>query len=70
MAFDENSKLKEISANEQAKAVLSNHLPGIWDDSKIKMAMNFTLKKMASFGQSGISAEKLQEIVNDLAQIQ
>ncbi|GAB6108008.1 hypothetical protein [Fusibacter bizertensis] len=70
MSFNEKSTLKQINANDQAKAVLNKYLPGIWEDSKTKMAMSFNLKTMAGFPQAGISPEKLAQIVEELAEIE
>lgn len=70
MAFDENTKLKELSNNEQAKDILAKYLPGIWTNPQTKMAMGFSLKAMSKFPQAGITPEKLQEIVGELATIE
>jgi catechol 2,3-dioxygenase-like lactoylglutathione lyase family enzyme len=69
-SFNEKTTLKQISENEQAKAVLEKHMPGIWDNPGLKMAMNFNLKTLAGFPQSGIDQEKLQAIVADLSTIE
>jgi hypothetical protein len=42
-------------------------MPGIWDNPGLKMAMNFNLKILAGFPQSGINQEKLKAIVADLS---
>jgi hypothetical protein len=70
MAFNEDSKLKDISSNEQAKAIIEKYIPGIWENPQTKMAMSFTLKAMARFPQAGISLEKLQEIASELSKVE
>jgi oligoendopeptidase F len=70
MAFDEKSTLKQISENEEAKAILEEYLPGMWGNPQTKMAYNFKLKAFAAFPQAGISKDQLNEIVEKLAKIQ
>jgi hypothetical protein len=69
MAFDANSKIKDILANEEAKAVLDKHLPGFSKDPQTKMASGMTLKAISSFPQAKVVKDKLPEILADLAKI-
>lgn len=70
MKFDENSTIEQISKNDKAKEVLSKHIPGVWDNPMIDMAMGFTIKTLANFPQTGIDDDKLEAIKNDLAKIE
>ena len=67
MAFSEQSKMREIIADERAKAILDKHLPGASTHPQLYMAMNMTLKEISWYPEAGLSKEKLQALVADLA---
>ncbi|HNR97657.1 MAG: hypothetical protein BWY10_01050 [Chloroflexi bacterium ADurb.Bin180] len=69
MAFSINSKLGDLIANEQAKAVLEKHLPGMSTHPQLAMAKGMTLKMIAAFPQAGLSPDKLKAIDEDLQKI-
>ena len=66
MAFNENSKMKEIIADENAKALLEKYVPGASNHPQLPMIKNFTLKVVAEFPQAGISPEDYKALVEDL----
>ena len=67
MAFSEQSKMREIIADERAKAILDKHLPGASTHPQLYMAMNMTLKEISWYPEAGLSKEKLDALVADLA---
>ena len=67
MAFSEQSKMREIIADERAKAILDKHLPGASTHPQLYMAMNMTLKEISWYPEAGLLKEKLQALVEDLA---
>jgi beta-glucosidase len=67
MAFDENSKLREIVADERARAVLDKHIPGASTHPQLYMGLDMSLKQISWYAESGLTQEKLQALVEDLA---
>jgi hypothetical protein len=70
MPFSENSTIREILANEKAKAVLDKHIPGASTHPQIHMGMGMTLKQISWYPESGLTKEKLQALVQDLEQVE
>ena len=70
MAFDQNSKVKDILMNEEACAIIEKYFPGFSRHPKIYMVKNFTIKQIASFPQVGISDELFKTILEDLSKIE
>jgi hypothetical protein len=64
-----DSTLQLLLAKEQAKAILSKHLPGLLDAPQLSMAMGFTLEQVAGFAPAVFTAEVMQAIAEDLAQL-
>ena len=69
MAFNENSKMKEILSNEEAAALLEKYVPGASNHPQLNMIKNFTLKVVAGFPQAGISPENYSALVEDLKKL-
>ena len=67
MAFSEQSKIREIIADERAKAILDKHLPGASTHPQLYQAMEMTLKEISWYPESGLTKGKLQALVADLA---
>ena len=70
MAFSENSTIRQILANEQAKAILDKHLPGASTHPQLPMAYDMTLKQVSWYPESGLTPEKLQALTDDLSQVE
>jgi len=70
MAFSEQSTIRQILANEQAKGILDKHLPGASTHPQLGMAMDMTLKELSWYPESGLTRDKLQALVADLATIE
>jgi hypothetical protein len=66
-----------LLAKEQAKAILSKHLPGLLDAPQLSlvlsavegMAMGFTLEQVAGMAPAVFTDEVMQAIAEDLAQL-
>ena len=64
-----NSTLQLLLANEEARAILSRHLPGLLDAPQLSMALGFTLEQVAGMAPGVFTAEVMQGIAEDLAQL-
>jgi hypothetical protein len=69
MPFDANTKLKDIVANEQAKAILNKYLPDMLSNPGTKQAMGMSLKLMAAFPQAGPLKKLLPQILEEFAKL-
>lgn len=69
MPFDINSKIKDIGANPEARAVIEKYVPGFWDNPQSKQAFGMTLKVLSSFPQAKIFKDNLDKILEELAKI-
>jgi beta-glucosidase len=67
VAFDENSKIRDIIADERAKAILDKHFPGASTHPQLSMGLGMTLKQVSWYPESGMTKEKLGALVEDLA---
>ncbi len=63
------STFQLLLANEQARAILSKHLPGLLDAPQLSMAMGFTLEQVAGMAPAVFTDEVMQAIAEDLAQL-
>lgn len=69
MALNENSKMREIRANPEAKAVLEKYSPGMWDNPQMKLVDHMSLKKLVAFPQSKPLKDNLPEILEQFSKI-
>jgi hypothetical protein len=69
MPFTIRSTIKEILANEEARAVVERHLPGATSHPQLYEAMNMTMGEVAMYPESGLNQQTLQALLNDLAKI-
>ena len=67
MAFSEQTKMREIIADERAKAILDMHLPGASTHPQLYMAMDMSLKEISWYPEAGLTPDKLKALVADLA---
>ena len=67
MSFSIESKLGDLLDNEQTKAVLEKHMPGISTHPQIGMGKGFALSMVAKFSGGLISDEMLQKVNADLS---
>lgn len=69
MAFDANSRIRDLMANEQAKAIIDKHIPGASTHPQLYMAMDMSLKEVSWYPESGLTPKKLEALLEDLAKI-
>jgi len=69
MVLNENSKMREIRANPEAKAVLEKYSPGMWDNPQMKLVDHMSLKKLVAFPQSKPLKDNLPEILEQFSKI-
>lgn len=62
----ETTPIEQIAANEQGKAVLEKHLPGITSHEAYGMFKAMTLSQVQPMSEGAISAEHLTAIQADL----
>lgn len=67
MSFSIDTKLGDLLDNEQTKAVLEKHMPGISTHPQIGMGRGFALSMVAKFSGGLITEEMLQKVNADLA---
>jgi hypothetical protein len=67
MSFSIDTKLGDLLDNEQTKAVLEKHMPGISSHPQIGMGKGFALSMVAKFSGGLITDEMLQKVNADLA---
>jgi hypothetical protein len=70
MAFNGNSKLKDVLANPEAKAVLEKYLPGMINDPQLKNVLGKTLKNIAGLPKLKAFKGNFPKILEELAKIQ
>jgi hypothetical protein len=64
-----DSKLRDLLADEGARAVLERHLSEMANSPRLKMAMGFTLAQLASFVPNVLTPEVLAAIERDLTKL-
>jgi hypothetical protein len=69
MVLNENSKMREIRANSEARAVLEKYYPGMWDNPQMKLVDHMSFKKLCSFPQAKPLKDNLPEILEQLSKI-
>ena len=69
MAFSIDSRLRELLADERARAVLAKHFAGRGNDPRIDMVMGYSLRAIASYPEAGITPDKLRAVDEDLKKL-
>jgi hypothetical protein len=69
MAYDASSRIRDLLADERAKAVVEKHLPGASNHPQLAMAMDMSLREVSWYPESGLTPAKLEALVADLQQI-
>jgi hypothetical protein len=69
MSFSTDSKLGDLLDNEQTKAILEKHMPGISTHPQIGMGRGFPLKMVAQFSGGLITPDMLTAVDADLAKL-
>jgi beta-glucosidase len=64
-----DSTLQELLANEESKAILLKHFPDMLDAPQLSMAMGMSLDQIAGFAPDVFTAEVLQTLDEEFAQL-
>lgn len=67
MSYSTQSKLGDLLDNEETKAILEKHMPGISEHPQIGMGKGFPLQVVANFSGGLITQEMLEAVDADLA---
>ena len=62
MAVSVDSKIKELMKNEAAADLLEKFTPGFKTNPQMKLVQGLTFRKLASYPQSNLSPEQVEEI--------
>lgn len=62
MAVSVDTKVKELMKNAAAADILEKFAPGFKTNPQMKLAGGLTFRKLASFPQSGLNPEQVEEI--------
>lgn len=65
--FSENSKVRELLDDPDAKKVLEEYIPALAKSSQIEVVSGMALKKVLNFPQAQMTPEKKQEVYDALA---
>ena len=66
MGFSANSTIRQVLADENAKAAVEKVLPGFSNHPQLYMALDMTLKEVSWYPESGLTQAKLKEVVDAL----
>ena len=69
MAFTANSTVREVMQNDEAKAIFEKHMPGVTNHPLLPQAMYMTLREVSMYPESGMTSDKYQAILADLAEL-
>jgi cytochrome c len=68
-ALSTNSKLMDLFANEQAKAILEKHIPGLTTNPEVDQAMGMSLREVAPYAPDVFTEQVLKAVDEDLAKL-
>jgi hypothetical protein len=66
MTLSIDTTLSDLFANEQSKAILEKHIPGISTHPQISMGLGFPLSLVANYSSGLITQEMLHSVQTDL----
>ena len=69
MGFSKMSTVRQVLADDAARAVLERHIPGVSAHPQLPAAMDMTLSEVASYPEAGISPEKFAALIADLEKV-
>ncbi len=67
MPYTANSTVREVMENDEAKAVMEKHLPGVSNHPLLPQAWYMTLREVSMYPESGMTADKYKAIIADLS---
>lgn len=72
MSYSIHSTLRELLANDRAKAILETYIPGSTSHPDLPMALHMTLREISYYpeaAQAGLTPERLETIDAELKKI-
>jgi hypothetical protein len=69
MNYSEHTRLRVLLADPRAVAILESHLPGASTHPQLHLALDMSLREIATFPEAGLTPAKLKAIVEALAQL-
>ena len=69
MALSTDSTLRELIADEKAKAVLLAHHPDLVNDPQMEQAMDISIRQIAEYSGGSLTDESLKEMDDDLSKL-
>ena len=70
MPFSASSTIRDLLADERARAVVEKHLPGASKHPDLPQAMYMSLREVSYYPESGLTPAKLKQIDEELKQIE
>lgn len=69
MVFGVGSMVKDILNDEQARAIIERHLPGVTAHPLLPEVMYLTLGEVAGYPEAGIAPQMLDRIIDELSRL-
>ena len=69
MHFTIHSKLRDVLADERARAVIERHLPGATSHPQLHQGLDMSLQELTWYAESGLSMAKLTTLLEDLNKV-
>lgn len=66
MNYSEQTKLRVLLDDPRAVAILERHLPGATSHPQLNQALDMSLREIAWYPESGLTAAKLTALLTDL----
>jgi hypothetical protein len=66
MPFTIHSKVRDVLADERAKAVIERHLPGATSHPQLHLGLDMSLQELTWYAESGLTMAKLTTFLEDL----
>ena len=70
MPFNASSTIRDLIADERARAIIERHMPGASKHPDLPQAMYMSLREVSYYPESGLTPSKLKEIDEELKQIE
>jgi hypothetical protein len=69
MNYSTQTRLRDLLADPRAVALLEKHVPGATSHPQLDQALDMSLREIASYPESGLTAAKFQALIKDLEQL-
>jgi hypothetical protein len=69
MKYNENTPLRTLLSDPRAVAVIEKHLPGATSHPQLDMALDLSLRLIATYPEANLTQAKFEAIVRDLEQL-